>query len=176
MSSLQCDECGCHSMSQREVDGHIFIECQVCGQQIGDDDFFSASDDNAWAEQNKIEPFARECVHALNSIDGFETYSSCGGHPDEGLPPYVYFKTTPETQRFIARVVELLEMIRRETACSWILEVTAREGLSFWLRPLFPVFSRRLSADEVSTAQKDLHAIAAALKKHSRLAWWSRND
>ncbi|TET34649.1 MAG: hypothetical protein E3J72_13815 [Planctomycetota bacterium] len=176
MSRLQCDECGCHAMAQREVGGHVFIECQVCGMQIGNDDFFDTIDFNAWAERNKIEPASRECVRALNSIEGFETYSSCGGHPDEGLPPYVYFTTTTRAQRFIPRVVELLEMIRRDTACRWILEVTARKGLSFWLRPLFPLLSRHLSADEVQRARKDLRTIAAALVKHSRLAWWYRND
>ncbi|MHC4664075.1 MAG: hypothetical protein ACYS8W_20630 [Planctomycetota bacterium] len=176
MSRMQCEECGCHAMAQREISGHVFIECGVCGAQIGNDDLLDEMDFQSWAEYNGIEREVRELVNVLNSIEGFSTFSSCGGHPGEGLPPYVYFKASVRAQRFVARFVELLEMFARETSCRWIIEVTVRKGLSFWLRPLFPVITRRLDDKEVTAAQRDLDLIAGALRKHAQLSWWYKKD
>ena len=176
MSKMQCDECGCRSIIQRTVRGHVFVECEICGTQIGNDEFLEEIEFDFWAERNKIEPEVQPLVRALNLIEGFETYSSCGGHPSEGMPPYVYFKAAPEAQRSVARLVELIEMLCRRTSCRWILEVTAREGLSYWLRPLFPVISRRATESEVKSAREDVSLIAGEIMRHSRLSWWCRGD
>ncbi|MBI4575822.1 MAG: hypothetical protein HY722_06110 [Planctomycetes bacterium] len=171
-----CETCGSRSFREREVDGFLALECQLCGEVEADRSSPTAVDRHRELEERQslgVEDGIWPLVKALRAIDAVETYSSCEGHATHGTLPYVYFRIDDPTVRSLERLVLALDLACRKARLPWGLDVTVdRNRVAYLLRPRGFGPHARVDAATLERGRADVAPIAEELTRNTRLAWF----
>ena len=169
---MRCDECGCDTLRQRSVEGHVFLECTLCGTRQGDARALEALEALEWAREHGVDREMLLLIDALKGIKGLHYIDSSGGDAQLGLAPSVYFQLAPASYRYLDKLIRLLEVFTPPSGIKWIVEVSSRAGVSFWLRPLLPVTRRKPTTGEIAGVRADIPDLAELISRNVRLGWW----
>jgi hypothetical protein len=168
----ECACCGSRHLRQQEISGYIVYECDLCGELHGRADDIETIKAQMDAEDLGIEKGIWPLVRTINKIDSFRTFSSCEGHPDQGVLPHVSFYIQKDDMGGLEKLAASLEMAKRKTAKSWRLEVMMESQLGFVLRPNVQFVSKEGAAREILTAQRDVLTLSKQLERDMSLSWW----
>jgi hypothetical protein len=170
---VQCDECGCNTIRQETFKGLVFGECTLCGHRHADSRTLDILGEYEWAGENGVDEAIQPLVFALRRIKGVRYMDSSGGDCGLGLMPSVYFQLAPGSYHYLQKLTQLLDafVTRRH---KWIVEVSSRMGVSFWLRPFLPVTTRKPTAAEIEGAKGDVPVLAETIERNARLTWWEQ--
>jgi len=167
-----CDECGCDALRQRTFRSLVFWECTLCGSRQGDSRTLEMLEDLVWAEERGVSGNILPLVFALRKISGLRYLDSTGCDPLCGLMPSVYFQLAPESYKYLDKLMQLLETYTPKSGINWMLEVSSRSGISFWLRPILPVAERKPTEEELKAVEGDASDLADEIERNVRLSWW----
>jgi hypothetical protein len=170
-----CDECGCDSLRQRSIGNLVFWECSLCGFRHGDTRTLEMLEDLAWADEKGISRNIFPLVMALKKIQGLQYLDSAGSDPEAGLMPSIYFQLAPESYKYLDKLIQLVETYKLKSGTRWVIDVSSRSGISFWLRPMLPVVERKPTAEEIKSVECDPADLAEEIERNIRLSWWESN-
>jgi hypothetical protein len=169
-----CDECGCDALEERTFRNLVFWECSLCGCRHGDSRTLDMLDDLIWADETGVSENILPLVLALREIRGLKYLDSAGCDPLCGLMPSVYFQLAPESYKYLDKLIQLLETYTPKSGIMWMIEVSSRSGISFWMRPMLPVAARKPTDEELERLSGDASDLADTILRNIRLSWWEK--
>ena len=172
----RCEECGNHSIVRLSQAGRAVYECSLCGHLSGDGDAVEFMEDLREADVLGIDPDIYPLRKQLDAIRGVRSFEGFGGDPEVLAMPYVQFNLNgDEMEWLLERLMTSLEMMRRDTAAVWHVEILFRDHqVAFSLKPKRPRDGRPLDSAWINATRGDVDVIARGLRTHLKLSFWQR--
>ncbi|MCR4318081.1 MAG: hypothetical protein NUW37_17185 [Planctomycetes bacterium] len=173
---MRCDICGNNTVERTKIEGFVVDECSVCGEIVADPETLETIETIREAVQLGIEPEIYPLVKVLNKLPGFETFSSCEGHPVEGLKPNVMFRITEGGLESLRRLLTSLKLANREIRGHWVIEAELQPDLCFVLKPkIEPRYDERWKGDIIKF-QRDVKTLVNCFERDRHLAIWAKPE
>ena len=169
---MECDACGSHRVSRREIEGQLLFECDLCGELSGDDAAVERIDDLRAGRARGLDDEVIPLVTVLEGIGAVRIVQASAGWKEKGEAPSVIFSTTRDDLRVIERLLKSIELANRETSVRWLIELALQQSVVFILRPRFFKPSQEITAAEIDSARRDLSTLARCLRRDVGLSWW----
>jgi hypothetical protein len=169
---MECDDCGSHNVSRREVEGFLLEECNLCGHLQGDDEAVDLVEELHRGRARGLDDAVIPLVSVIESAGVFRLVQASGGEPRRIEWPYVFFTLTKNDTRYIERLLRSLEHANRETRMRWLIELTLQKEVVYVLRPRFWKSPADITPDEIRNARSDLAVLARRLRRDLGLSWW----
>jgi hypothetical protein len=168
---VECDSCGSHNVSRREIEGHLLFECHLCGDLSGDDGAVVLIDELREGRARGLDDEVIPLVSVLESTRAFKLIHASIGWREKGEAPSILFAASGGL-RDVEKLLRSVEMANRETHFRWLVELTLQQSIVFVLRPRFFKPPLEITADEIRKAREDLGRLARCLRRDVSLSWW----
>jgi len=169
---MECDVCGSHNVSRRDVEGWLLEECNLCGNLQGNDEAVARISDLREGRDRGLDDEVAPLVAVLESAKVFRLVQATAGEPARNEAPHVFFHLTKNDNRYIERLLRSLEMANRKTRLRWLLELSLQNEIVYILRPRFWKSPADITPDDLAVARKDLQTLADQLRRDLSLSWW----
>ena len=156
---MVCENCGSHNIKEKAIEAHRVIECQVCGYLHGDQDAIQKIKELKEAKDLSIDPVIYPLYKTINSVPTFHIEYSCSGYPHEKVPPYISINVSQGNLKHLEKLAEALVEANKKTKIHWMLEASFQRKLVFILKPNFYHDPYKISAEQITLAQKDLEVL-----------------
>lgn len=169
---MECDACGSHSVTRRDIEGYLLFECQLCGEMFGDDEAIALIDELREGRARGLDDEVIPLVSVLESTQAFRLVHASIGWKEKGEAPSVLFTAVRSDMRDIERLMKSLELANRRTHHRWLVELSLQQTLVFVLRPRFYKPPADITPGEIEQARADLGTVATQLRRDVSLSWW----
>jgi hypothetical protein len=169
---MECDVCGSHNVSRRQVEGFLLFECNLCGNLEGDDHAIERIEELRAGRARGLDDEVVPLVTALERAGCFRLVQASAGNPRRNESPYVFFTLTKNDTRYIEQLLRSLELANRETKLRWLIQLELQKEIVYILRPRFWRPPSEISPDDLRVARKDLQTLARCLRRDLALSWW----
>ena len=169
---MECDVCGSHNISRKDVEGWLLEECHLCGNLQGNDEAVARIDELREGRARGLTDEVAPLVAALESAKVFQLVQASAGDPARNEAPYVFFSLTKNDTTYIERLLRSLEMANRKTRLRWLIELSLQQEIVYILRPRFWKSPAEITPEDLAAARKDLQTLAERLRRDLSLSWW----
>lgn len=169
---MECDACGSHNVSRREVEGHLLYECNLCGNLEGDDQTIARIEELREGRARGLDDEVVPLVAALESTGVFRLVQASAGNPRRNESPHVFFSLTKNDTSYIERLLRSLELANRETKLRWLIQLQLQNEIVYILRPRFWRPPSDVAPEDIRVARRDLATLARCLRRDLALSWW----
>ena len=169
---MECDVCGSHNVTRREIEGYLLFECDLCGAIEGDDQAVQRIEELRAGRERGLDDEIIPLVAVLESAKVFKVVQASAGEPARKEWPYIFFSLTRDDTTYIERLLRSLELANRRTAKRWLIELSLQHEIIYILRPRFWKSPADITGEEIRIARRDLMLLAERLRRDLSLSWW----
>lgn len=163
---MACENCGSNNVTEKEIEGYLVAECQVCGHMHGDRTGIDKINDVREAREKSIDPMVYSLYKTMDNIPTFKMQFATPGYPQERMHPYLSFRLSQDSLKQLETFVEAVVAATKQTKIHWIVEASFQKELIFTLKPNFHHDPYNISAEQISLAQKDLAILNEVVSRY----------